>query len=311
MSDILQHVGFPIPSRVRSIVICVADAVFEGPSAPSTYSFGQQTSHTRIRLLMSTHTSITHCKSVHHHHILIVLIPLPFVCPLGLMCNNIYSTSPSVYMIVNTIFGYNTAGRAGPSGTSVVFALDLDQVSTMVPIESVTRQLTLNDLGTDCPQMEAASVIATAAAGGRCDPILVAPEPVKSWASPCNACGAFGLFDPPYAVPPLQGGLVPGPTMTTMAQPEPQTTTSRVPATESTTTLAVTETTPDVTPIPTLTQLSSTSSVTTSNSVTSSSSSLGADPNPTTTPAMTASATKVAGGRACLILSLFVSIYLL
>ncbi|KAJ5611394.1 hypothetical protein N7510_008113 [Penicillium lagena] len=209
-------------------------------------------------------------------------------------------TSPSVYMVVNTIFGYNTAGLAGPSGTSLVFALDLDQVSTMVPDQSVTRQLTLSDLGTDCPQMEAASVIATAAPDGRCDPILVAPDPVKSWASPCNACGAFGLFDPPYAVPPLTGGLVPGPTTTTMALPEPQTTTG------SSTMSTVTETTAyDVAPTPTLTPLSSTRSVTIS------SSSLGSDPNSTTTPSMAAKATKVTGGAVCLILSFVVSVYLL
>ncbi|CEJ60181.1 hypothetical protein PMG11_08766 [Penicillium brasilianum] len=121
-------------------------------------------------------------------------------------------TSPSVYMVIDTLYGYNTAGRAGPSGTSLVFPLDLDQVSTIDVTNSATRQLTLNDLGTDCPQTEAPSVIATAKPNGRCDPILLAPEPVKSWASPCNACGQFGLFDPPYAVSPLTGGLV---TMTT------------------------------------------------------------------------------------------------
>ena len=168
-------------------------------------------------------------------------------------------------MVINTIYGYNTAGRAGPSGTSVVFALDLDQVSTVVPYQSATRQLTLNDLGTDCPQAEAASVIATAAPDGRCDPILVAPEPVKSWASPCNACGAFGLFDPPYAVPALNGGLVPGPTTTSMTHPESQTTPSAISATDATTTsLAITETySPKSTPTSTI--ISETTEATSSN----------------------------------------------
>ncbi|KAJ5306854.1 hypothetical protein N7508_005869 [Penicillium antarcticum] len=138
-------------------------------------------------------------------------------------------------MIVDYLYGYNTAGRAGPSGTSVVFSLDLNQVSTIDLTNSATRQLTLNDLGTDCPQSEPPSVIATAAPNSRCDPILVAPEPVKSWASPCNACGNFGLFDPPYAVAPLTGGLVP--VTTTAATPlETQ-------ATPSTTLVSVTETT--------------------------------------------------------------------
>ncbi|KAJ6067873.1 uncharacterized protein N7446_004910 [Penicillium canescens] len=129
-------------------------------------------------------------------------------------------TSPSVYMIVDYLYGYNTAGRTGPSGTSVVFPLDLDQVSTIDLTNSATRQLTLNDLGTDCPQTEAPSVIATAAPNSRCDPILVAPEPVKSWASPCNACGNFGMFDPPYAVAPLTGDLVP---VTTTVAPQSET----------------------------------------------------------------------------------------
>ncbi|KAJ5461728.1 uncharacterized protein N7458_003280 [Penicillium daleae] len=129
-------------------------------------------------------------------------------------------------MVVDTLYGYNTAGRAGPSGTSVVFPLDLDQVSTIDVTNSATRQLTLNDLGTDCPQTETPSVIATAKPNGRCDPILLAPEPVKSWASPCNACGQFGLFDPPYAVSPLTGGLVPVTTTIAMTQPEVQTTPS-------------------------------------------------------------------------------------
>ncbi|CAG8415646.1 unnamed protein product [Penicillium salamii] len=146
-------------------------------------------------------------------------------------------TSPSVYMVIDNIYGYNTAGRAGPSGTSVVFPLDLDQVSTIIPEGSITQQLTLSDLGTDCPQTEAESVIATAAPNGRCDPILAAPKPVKSWASPCNACGNFGLFDPPYAVAPLTGRLVPETTTTSMTKPE-VTITSTTSATDITNTAA-------------------------------------------------------------------------
>lgn len=135
-------------------------------------------------------------------------------------------------MVVNTIYGYNTAGLAGPSGTSVVFPLDLDEVSTIVPYASNTRQLSLNDLGTDCPQSEDPSVIKTAAPDGHCDPVLVAPERVKAWASPCNACGNFGLFDPPYAVTPITGGLIPETTATT-TQPEPPKASSVVTATET------------------------------------------------------------------------------
>ncbi|KAJ5768201.1 hypothetical protein N7533_000784 [Penicillium manginii] len=137
-------------------------------------------------------------------------------------------------MIVDKIYGTNTAGDiVGPSGTSVIFPLDLDEVSTIVPNISATHQLTLNDLRTDCPQTEPASVIATKVPGGPCDPILAAPKKVKSWASPCGACQNFGLFDPPYAVSPLTGGLVP--MTTTTVEPAPQTTTTIVSATETTT----------------------------------------------------------------------------
>ncbi|KAF3395853.1 hypothetical protein F1880_006819, partial [Penicillium rolfsii] len=150
-------------------------------------------------------------------------------------------TSPSVYMVIDTMYGYNTAGRAGPSGTSLVFPLDLDQVSTIDLTNSATRQLTLNDLGTECPQTEASSVIATAKPNGRCDPILLAPDPVKSWASPCNACGQFGLFDPPYAVSPLPGGLVPVTTIIATTQPATESTPS---ATSAETTATLVETSP-------------------------------------------------------------------
>ncbi|KAJ5234173.1 uncharacterized protein N7469_003341 [Penicillium citrinum] len=149
------------------------------------------------------------------------------------------STSPSVYMIVDKIYGTNPAGEiAGPSGTSVIFPLDLNEVSTIVPNISATHQLTLNDLRTDCPQTEPASVIATKIPGGPCDPILAAPKKVKSWASPCGACENFGLFDPPYAVPPLSGGLVPVTTTTT--EPTPQTTTAIASATQTATTEEIT-----------------------------------------------------------------------
>lgn len=167
-------------------------------------------------------------------------------------------------MVVDTLYGYNTAGRAGPSGTSLVFPLDLDQVSTIDLTNSATRQLTLNDLGTDCPQTEAPSVIATAKPNGRCDPILLAPEPVKSWASPCNACGQFGLFDPPYAVSPLTGGLVPVTTTIAMTQPETQTTPSA--------------TSVDTTATPVETSTMAVSTEATSSQIESSSSSVMSDP---------------------------------
>ncbi|KAI8948661.1 hypothetical protein F4801DRAFT_441841 [Xylaria longipes] len=123
-------------------------------------------------------------------------------------------TSPSVYLVINTIYGTNSIGRAGPSGTSEIFAVDIDQVSTILPGPQITRQLTLNDLHTDCPQSLDPEVIATTIPDGHCDFSLLAPETVKQWALPCNACGRLGLFDPPYAIPTLGGGLI-GTTITT------------------------------------------------------------------------------------------------
>ncbi|KAK3986839.1 hypothetical protein QBC44DRAFT_383728 [Cladorrhinum sp. PSN332] len=128
-------------------------------------------------------------------------------------------TSPSVYMLIPTAVGVNTLNQtAGPSTTSWILPLDLYEVSTIVDAHigpgtdgGVTRQLTLADLGTDCPKTANPTAIATLV-DSRCNPVLAAPTQVRSWAYPCNACGRFGLFDPPYAVPTITGGLVPEPT---------------------------------------------------------------------------------------------------
>jgi len=97
------------------------------------------------------------------------------------------STSPSVYLVINTIYGTNSAeGRVGPSATSKVFAVDLDEVSTLDLKNGATRQLTLNDLHTNCPQSIAPEVIATTIPDGHCDFSLLAPSTVKEWASPVS-----------------------------------------------------------------------------------------------------------------------------
>jgi hypothetical protein len=134
-------------------------------------------------------------------------------------------------MLIPTAVGINNQSqRAGPATTSWILPLDLEEVSTIFE-GSVTRQLTLSDLGTDCPQTAEPSAIATMV-DSRCDPILAAPKQVSSWAYPCNACGRFGLFDPPYAVPTLTGGLVP----TTTATAAPVPTSSEAPPTSPPTT---------------------------------------------------------------------------
>ncbi|EOO00295.1 hypothetical protein UCRPA7_4190 [Phaeoacremonium minimum UCRPA7] len=107
--------------------------------------------------------------------------------------------SPSVYMYIPTAVGTNSLGLVGPSTSKWMLPLDLFEVSTIVD-GSITRQLTLSDLGTDCPQTADPTAIATMV-DSRCDPILAAPKQVSSWAYPCNACGRFGLFDPPNPSP--------------------------------------------------------------------------------------------------------------
>ncbi|KAI2626548.1 hypothetical protein GGR54DRAFT_475754 [Hypoxylon sp. NC1633] len=212
-------------------------------------------------------------------------------------------TSPSVYMVINTIFGYNSLGRTGPSASSPVFALDLDQVSTIAP-DGATLQLTLNDLGTDCPQSEDPSVIATMSPDGRCDPSLVAPDVVKSWALPCNACGRFGLFDPPYAIPALTGGLVPTTVITTPVE-ETTTAPATTPAATGATSTTVVETT--TTPAAGTTTPASTETPTV---ITSSSTTIPSSAGTVPTTVVTAPAARVTAGLACMMFSILISISL-
>ncbi|KAK8111604.1 uncharacterized protein PG998_008061 [Apiospora kogelbergensis] len=108
-------------------------------------------------------------------------------------------------MLIPTIYGTNTVDGAivQPTATSTIWAFDLSEVSTIVG-GTETKQLSLSDLGTDCPQSAEQSAIATMT-DSRCDPILAAPDKIRAWASPCAACQRFGLFDPPYAIPTVTG----------------------------------------------------------------------------------------------------------
>lgn len=193
-------------------------------------------------------------------------------------------------MLIPTARGTNSIGPAGPSTTKWMLPLDLSEVSTIVD-GSITRQLTLSDLGTDCPQSADPTAIATMV-DSRCDPVLAAPKQVSSWAYPCNACGHFGLFDPPYAFPPVTGGLV---LPTTSATPAPITTV--VPPPIKTTPLpAVSSPDPGASEIvyPSKTSQPTNSSL-----------------RPTSpAPVMTASATRVTAGQAWLVLGSFIIICL-
>ena len=164
-----------------------------------------------------------------------------------------FSTYPSVYMFIPSAAATNTLGQpAGPATTSWMLPLRLHQVSTIVQGTNITRQLTLSDLGTDCPQTADPTGIASLV-DSRCNPVLAAPNEVKSWAWPCNACGRFGIFDPPYAVPTLTGRLVeptsvPASTITPAPIPSiPTIPTTAAPSTPTVTRPAVTATPPPIT----------------------------------------------------------------
>jgi hypothetical protein len=197
--------------------------------------------------------------------------------------------SPSVYLFIPTAMGTNSLGLAGPSTADWMLPLDLSEVSTIVD-GSITRQLTLSDLGTDCPQSADPTAIATMV-DSRCDPILAAPTQISSWAYPCNACGQFGLFDPPYAFPSVTGGLI---APTTSAAPEPITTVVPPPF----------KTTPDP-------PVSSSADPGTSEVAYPSKTYEPTSPSLiSTSPASVASATRVAADHSWLALSVFIIMYL-
>lgn len=133
----------------------------------------------------------------------------------------ILSHSPSVYMVVNTIWGYNECGALGPTTKNAVFGFDLTDVSTLVPYteEHATyrqsaRQLYLSDLDTNCTQTfdgdYATETYRMKNQINRCNPSLVIPIQIKRlgypyWAHCGNVNNRFGLFDPPYAIQPVDG----------------------------------------------------------------------------------------------------------
>ncbi|KAK9419128.1 hypothetical protein SUNI508_01105 [Seiridium unicorne] len=131
-------------------------------------------------------------------------------------------TSPSVYMIVNTLYGSNPCGLLGPSTSRHLFSFDLTQVSTFIPYpdEDVKsgwhpRQLELSDLDTSCSGSYDVSSLQTETHPtqgdeARCNPRLNAPADITKWGYPywkhCNMKNdRLGLFDPPYAVSLIHG----------------------------------------------------------------------------------------------------------
>ncbi|KGO75184.1 hypothetical protein PITC_072670 [Penicillium italicum] len=155
--------------------------------------------------------------------------------------NHTYS-SPSVYMVVSTLYGWNPCGLLGPSTSREVFAFDLTEVSTLVPYTDLTettrratRQLYLSDLGVGCATEYNKTELATQthpmkADDTRCNPFLVVPAAIKQYGYPywlhCGvAHNKFGLFDPPYAIPPTDE-LIPTTTTATTDASETENTTA-------------------------------------------------------------------------------------
>ncbi|OBT68476.1 hypothetical protein VE03_02786 [Pseudogymnoascus sp. 23342-1-I1] len=183
-------------------------------------------------------------------------------------------TSPSVYMVVNTIYGWNPCGPLGPTTSNAIFGFDLTDVSTLVPYDDETattrrktRQLYLSDLGKDCPATQDSAAVTNTHpvknADSRCNPNLIIPPAIKSLGLPYwNHCGnvgnKFGLFDPPYAMEALDGLFPVTTTSATVTPPAaPSTSAATVPtvvpdlptstaaAPEPTATTAVSVPTPD------------------------------------------------------------------
>ncbi|KFZ23355.1 hypothetical protein V502_02165 [Pseudogymnoascus sp. VKM F-4520 (FW-2644)] len=143
-------------------------------------------------------------------------------------------SSPSVYMVVNTIYGWNPCGPLGPTTSNAIFAFDITDVSTLVPYADETattrrstRQLYLSDLGTNCPATQDSAAVTNTHpvknADSRCNPNLIIPPQIKGIGMPYwNHCGnvgnKFGLFDPPYAMQALDG-LFPVTTTSATAAP--------------------------------------------------------------------------------------------
>jgi hypothetical protein len=130
-------------------------------------------------------------------------------------------TSPSVYMIVETIWGWNdkckSSAALGPTFTSQILGFDLTDVNTFYSDPAITerwqvRPLTLNDLAINCANATAGDPEATTI--DPCNPRLQIPIALKRlgypyWAHCGNVDNRFGLFDPPGAIPALDGDFVP------------------------------------------------------------------------------------------------------
>ena len=143
-------------------------------------------------------------------------------------------TSPSIYLILKTVDAINDCGRLGPTFTNRVMAMDPSSVRTLrlYENESATSMigtpevLDLDDIATDCGHAQFQGDITdgpnwtkhplASDSFNRCSPRIEWPPEIQSlgrkyWEH-CGIPGTkYGLFDPPGAVPPVTGGLLPSP----------------------------------------------------------------------------------------------------
>jgi len=69
-----------------------------------------------------------------------------------------YSTSPSLYLVVNTLRATNNCGKLGPTFKNEVVPMDLTDVSTITMVESggklhsTPAPLTLADIASNCSE---------------------------------------------------------------------------------------------------------------------------------------------------------------
>ncbi|TGO49120.1 hypothetical protein BCON_0220g00060 [Botryotinia convoluta] len=139
-------------------------------------------------------------------------------------------TSPSMYMVINTISGYNSCGQVGPTMSNVIISMDPSDVSTIARYTASDQQvnttpaalLTLSDIISGCSTITMTESSTNGAIQSmhamdndynRCFPALAIPTPqIESLGLPYyRHCGQdnarLGLFDPPGAVPPVNALL--------------------------------------------------------------------------------------------------------
>ncbi|KAF7935176.1 uncharacterized protein EAE97_008083 [Botrytis byssoidea] len=139
-------------------------------------------------------------------------------------------TSPSMYMVINTISGYNSCGQVGPTMSNVIISLHPSNVSTIARYTASDQQvnttpaalLTLSDIISGCSTITLTEASTNGAIQSmhamdndynRCFPALAIPTPqIESSGLPFfRHCGQdnarLGLFDPPGAVPPVNALL--------------------------------------------------------------------------------------------------------